>query len=44
MTKKRFTHNNCEYYHEGVCLAYWNVYGNAWNIDKYNYCLGDVDD
>lgn len=41
---KRFTHCSCEYYNKGVCLAYWNVYGNAWSIDKYNYCLGDLND
>ena len=41
---KRNIHNNCEYYDEGVCLAYFNVYGNAWNIDQYNYCLSDMDE
>lgn len=43
MTEKRFTHCGCEYYEKGVCLAYWMVYSNAWNIDLYNYCLGDVE-
>lgn len=42
MTQKRFTHCGCEYYHKGVCLNYWMVYNNAWNIDLYNYCLGGI--
>ena len=41
--KKRFIHNNCEHYNEGICSRYLNVYVNAWDIDKYNYCLGDMD-
>lgn len=38
--KEQSIHSNCEYYNDGVCLSYWMVYGAAWKIDDYNYCLG----
>ena len=41
---KQHTHNNCEYYDEGICLRYLSTYVNAWNIDKYNYCLCDMNE
>lgn len=44
MGNKQFIHSNCEYYNDGVCLAYWMVYGAAWKIDDYSYCLGDMND
>lgn len=40
---KDFSHLSCEYYNDGVCLNYWMVYRNAWSIDKYNYCLRDLE-